>query len=59
MGVVSASGNYFKPIADISGKQAHNRGHSDGISMTVLNFLPSCYVYHCDHAGVGSLIFDN
>ena len=57
MVVVSSNGKAFKPLLVLPGKQPNFRRLSSGRTQTVHDFLPPCYVFQRNPAGVDSSIF--
>ena len=57
MGVVSADGRAYKPAVVFPGNQHHYRVLASGKRQTVHDFLPPCYLFHRDPAGVDAAIF--
>ena len=57
MAVVGADGRAYKPALVFPGRQPHYRRLSSGVLQTVRDFLPDCYLYQRDPAGVDSSIF--
>ena len=54
--VVNAAGERFKPAIVFPGKQPHYR-RVDGVVETIHSYIPTCYFYQCDSAGVDSSVF--
>ena len=57
MDVFGTDGTAYKPVVVFPGEQPHYRRLGDGLTQTVHDFLPPCYLYHLDPAGVDSKIF--
>ena len=56
MCVVNAAGEQYKPVVVYPGKKAHFR-RIHGSVETILDYLPPCYFYQREVAGVDSAIF--
>ena len=54
--VVNAAGESFKPAVVFPGKQPHYR-RVDEVVETIHSYLPTCYFYQRDSAGVDSSVF--
>ena len=56
MPAVAADGTFFKPVVVLPGKKAHYRRVASGYESPI-EFLPPCYLFYRDPAGVDSDIF--
>lgn len=56
LSVVSADGKNYKPAIVFPGKEMHYR-RAKNDKQTILDWLPSCYIYQNDPAGVNTPIF--